>query len=671
MKKLLALFSHSSNRKPGHQNAQGMVEFALALPILLLVVYGLLEVGRLVFIYSSVITASREAVRYGSANGLINSSEQYQDCVGIKAAAQKVDFLGDIQDSNITIEYFHGLDSIPFASCPPGTVITGDRIKVTITASFTPIVPIVPLTAMTLRSSSYRTILGNVEVAGATSTPGGTTINPPSISKSFLTNPILTGAVSTLRFSITNPNASVALTGVGVTDLFPSGLTKAINPAVSQCGGTVTSSTTSITLSGGAIAAGGSCTVSIDVTSATVGNYLNTSGWVSSTNGGMGNTASATLTVNDSSPHLHPTISKTFLTNPILTGAPTTLRFTINNPNAVHTLTGLRFTDTYPAGMTQLIVPAGVQCGGTVSSTSNSISLTGGSLLAGTSCTVDVIVTASTAGTYNNTSGVVDSNEGGTGNTATSSLVVTLRPPVIGETFNLFNIVKQTTSTLSFTIQNQNSSVALTGVGFTDPFPMGMLRAIEPIVPQCGGTVSSTLTSVALTGGVIPAGGSCTVEIAVTAPIDGTYLNTTGLVTSTNGGTGNSASNTLYVTPNPTPSCAFITSVPTYSNSAKTVTWVIRNTTSGTNPIIQRILIFWNGGRMQKVSLDSVTWWTGDEGPTTFSILAGGRTLSYGNHSIVFSFPQPTSISGYNFNVLLDFLTPGCPSLTTGSWTVP
>jgi hypothetical protein len=282
-----------------------------------------------------------------------------------------------------------------------------------------------------------------------------------------------------------------------------------------------------------------------------------------------------------------------------------------------------------------------------------------------------VIVTAATPGTYHNVSGTADSNEGGTGNTATADLVVTLRPPVIGETFNQTNIIKQTTSTLTFAIQNQNSGVVLTGVAFTDSFPIGLLRAIEPIVPQCGGTVSSTLTSVTLTGGVIPAGGSCTVNIAVTAPTDGNYANTTGNVTSANAGTGNTAFATLYVTPNVTPSCAFIVSVPTYSNSAKTVTWVIRNTTSGTNPIIQRILIFWNGGRMQEVTLDSAVWWTGDEGPTTYSIDGGGRTLNYGNHSLVFSFPKPTSISGYNFNVLLDFLTTGCPSLTTGSWTVP
>jgi hypothetical protein len=41
--------------------AQGMVEFALVLPLLLVLVYGVIEAGRLLFIYSATQTASREA----------------------------------------------------------------------------------------------------------------------------------------------------------------------------------------------------------------------------------------------------------------------------------------------------------------------------------------------------------------------------------------------------------------------------------------------------------------------------------------------------------------------------------------------------------------------------------------------------------------------------------
>ena len=150
-----------------------MVEFALVLPILLMIVYGLLEVGRLIFIYSTVVSASREATRYGSATGLVSGAEQYKDCTGIKAAAQRVDFLGVIDDTNITIYY------APTSSNPPSftTTITncagstipdidsGGAIKVTVTATFTPLAAIVPLNQISITSANARTIIGSVQIA--------------------------------------------------------------------------------------------------------------------------------------------------------------------------------------------------------------------------------------------------------------------------------------------------------------------------------------------------------------------------------------------------------------------------------------------------------------------------------------------------------------------------
>ena len=46
-----------------------MVEFMLALPLLLVLIYGTIEVARLVFIFSSVANASRQAARFGAGAG--------------------------------------------------------------------------------------------------------------------------------------------------------------------------------------------------------------------------------------------------------------------------------------------------------------------------------------------------------------------------------------------------------------------------------------------------------------------------------------------------------------------------------------------------------------------------------------------------------------------------
>src|SRR5919109_4152728 len=89
--------------------AQAMVEFAIVLPILLLLLYGLLEAGRLLFIYSTIVTASRQAVRYGSATGEGSTTvPRYQDCAGIRAAAQRVDYLDSFEDKDILIQYDTG-----------------------------------------------------------------------------------------------------------------------------------------------------------------------------------------------------------------------------------------------------------------------------------------------------------------------------------------------------------------------------------------------------------------------------------------------------------------------------------------------------------------------------------------------------------------------------------
>ena len=70
-----------------------MVEFAIALPVLLLLLYGILEAGRLLFVYSTVVTASRQAARYGATTGENGSGvPRYQDCDGIRAARCKLRF---------------------------------------------------------------------------------------------------------------------------------------------------------------------------------------------------------------------------------------------------------------------------------------------------------------------------------------------------------------------------------------------------------------------------------------------------------------------------------------------------------------------------------------------------------------------------------------------------
>lgn len=150
--------------------AQAIVEFAIVLPILLVVLIGILEVGRLILIYSAVTNASREAVRYASAVGLDdNGLTKYNYCEGIKGVAMRSTFLVPSSDFSVEIHYDHGPGQSPFAECdlwnvsqvdPDVHVSTGDRVVVTVTARYRPMVSIVPFPERDFTSESYRTILG-------------------------------------------------------------------------------------------------------------------------------------------------------------------------------------------------------------------------------------------------------------------------------------------------------------------------------------------------------------------------------------------------------------------------------------------------------------------------------------------------------------------------------
>lgn len=152
-------------------SGQAMAEFALALPILMLIIYGVIETGRALFIYASVNNASREAARFGSSDcNEPDCTPQYQKCAEIRDRARATGFLLDLQDDQIVIQYDDGLDASgdPTAvtdACndPDGideavVIDAGDRILVTVTAPYSMIIPILPFTFDQFSITSARTI---------------------------------------------------------------------------------------------------------------------------------------------------------------------------------------------------------------------------------------------------------------------------------------------------------------------------------------------------------------------------------------------------------------------------------------------------------------------------------------------------------------------------------
>lgn len=193
-----------------------MVEFMLVLPLLLLILYGTVEVARLIFIYSSVTNASRQAARFGAGVGEEDGVPRYQDCEGIRDAANQSAFVVTFDDINITYDRgtnsdgtqipISGIDPSPTSdSCPIDDyeVRNGDRIIVQVSASYEPIVPVIPIDPLTIVSSSARTFLAGVPILGSALPTGfaGETSTPSKTATA-------TDIISTATFTMTSPPAN-------------------------------------------------------------------------------------------------------------------------------------------------------------------------------------------------------------------------------------------------------------------------------------------------------------------------------------------------------------------------------------------------------------------------------------------------------------------------------
>jgi len=397
-----------------------------------------------------------------------------------------------------------------------------------------------------------------------------TAIASPTIAKAFVPLAVLVNGTTTLTFTLTNPNAGAALTGVAFSDTLPAGLEVAATPGATTtgCGSPIfapAGSDISVSFSDGTIAASGTCTVTVDVKATAGGLDDNTTSNVTSTEGGTGGTAVAFLVVVAPPAVAPPTIAKAFGAASIVVNGTTTLTFTLTNPNPVSALTGVGFTDTLPSGLT---VADGVSatCGGTLTTSGgNMIALAAATIAPSGTCTFVVTVTGTIAGGKDNTTSVVTSAEGGTGGTASASLAV-VAPATIAKAFGAASILVNGTTTLTFTLSNPNPATALSGVGFTDTFPAGLVVANpNRLVSTCGGlpTAVAGSGSVGLVNGGIPPGGSCTITLNVTGTTAGAKDNTTSAVTSTEGGMGTTAAASLAVNPIPdgasctdSPACA-------------------------------------------------------------------------------------------------------------------
>lgn len=390
-------------------------------------------------------------------------------------------------------------------------------------------------------------------------------------------DPIYPGEVTSLRIELSN-NANTPVTGLSFPNQAPLALPGTLPNGLRIAGaatytctdpngnltapgpGTLSAvpGSQSITLSNGGIAANfggvdGACVILVPVTAGSstgaVASYDYTiaSGSVTGTDGGgaVANAGAVTQSVGVRGV-ARPVIAKSFgNANAVLGGAPVTLSFTVTNNNPV-SLPNFSFTDTFPLiGGTPALrvapVPnATVSCPGGTAPAFNpaagafSVSASGGTVAPNAACTFSVDVVANTTGAAfsGQVTNLVDrntqfSNDLGLVPADNASAAITVRSPLsVAKAFSSPTLASGQGGSLTITLSNSGTTPLTVTTFDDDPIDgttAGNLNVhglkVTGQSTTCAGGVASALTNtgVRLTGGSIPAGGSCTLTVTFDA----------------------------------------------------------------------------------------------------------------------------------------------------------
>ena len=362
-------------------------------------------------------------------------------------------------------------------------------------------------------------------------------VPPPTIAKAFSPTTINVNDTSALTFTINNTAlGNGALTGVAFSDTLPAGVVVATpNGQTGTCGGgtiTATAGSGSVSLSGASLAAGASCTFSVDVIGNTAGSKVNTTGNITSTESGQGGTATATLTVNAPTPVL----TKAFNPTSIQAGGTTVLTFTVTNPAGAGAVANVAFTDTLPANLRVANATVGGTCANaaaatTVAAGGTSVVVANLQVPAGaSSCTVTVNITNATGQTgtcpaagFTNAAANITSSANVVNSVQPSCVTVTAAlQPSLDKAFSPTSIQAGGTTVLTFTVTNPAGAGAVANVAFTDTLPANLRVANATVGGTCANAAAATTvaaggTSVVVANLQVPAGASsCTVTVNIT-----------------------------------------------------------------------------------------------------------------------------------------------------------
>jgi uncharacterized repeat protein (TIGR01451 family) len=393
--------------------------------------------------------------------------------------------------------------------------------------------------------------------SGALATVSGTNPTGASATLSFLSTPIVTkaftpvstvpGAITTLTFTLSNPNSATltpgGLTNAAFTDVLPSGVAVySPGPASGTCTGAAnifSAGATTLAFSGLTVPAAGSCTVSVPVTATLTGVYVNTVTGLVSTQTPIPSTVVSTATLTVLAP---PTVTKAFTPTSAVTGGTGTavLTITLTNPNATTTtLASPGLVDVFPTSPAQMTYSGGIAStctgatfqdsgGGALAAGDVGVRVNGGAIPPGGSCSVTMVVYMPLAGIYlNNMPSITTTNAGSSPIGATASTTILPGTQVnITKTNGVSTLPAGATTAYTITIDNLGPGAA-NGSAVTDPAVVGLSCTSVTCAASSGATCLpatvndlTNLQGAGLTLGNLPAGGQ--IVLSVTCQVTAT-----------------------------------------------------------------------------------------------------------------------------------------------------
>ncbi len=114
---------------------QALVEFALVLPIFILVLVAVFDLGRAVFAYNTLTNAAREGARMAIVN-------QYKPSIIARAKQQTA--IVELNDPSVQVDFYQvNLDGTPDTSTQCALIAVGCLAIVSFEATYQPITPLI------------------------------------------------------------------------------------------------------------------------------------------------------------------------------------------------------------------------------------------------------------------------------------------------------------------------------------------------------------------------------------------------------------------------------------------------------------------------------------------------------------------------------------------------